>query len=132
VDRPHHQTALHRHETAQTAVAAFQLLANEPVTNVINAGAVVALERAAQQPERRQLGNELTRKAMFRKGLGDDRQRLFVDKARHCFLDHALLVGKQGLDVKEIDGVWRLHGFSSVSRGISGKSQVARCQERVD
>ena len=51
VNRKHDEAALHRDEAAQPAVAALEFLADQAVGHAVEAGAVVAIDGAAEQPE---------------------------------------------------------------------------------
>ena len=65
INRIHHQTALHRDEAAQAAVAALELLAYDAVADGIHARAVVALDGAAENAQFGNLLDELHREVVL-------------------------------------------------------------------
>jgi hypothetical protein len=58
----HAERALHGHERPESAVAAFELLHDEAVGDVVETGAAVALEVRAEHAELRHLGDQVVRK----------------------------------------------------------------------
>jgi hypothetical protein len=49
MNREHDETRLHRYEAAQAAIAALEFLANEAVTDTVEAGTVIAINRTTEQ-----------------------------------------------------------------------------------
>src|SRR5690606_12898229 len=94
VNRVHHKAALHRHETPEPAVASLQFLADQPVRDAVETGAVIALYGTAEQPEFRNLRNEFPWEVMVLEGLPNDRDDLRVDELADGILHHALFIGK--------------------------------------
>src|SRR5690606_17037356 len=94
VDGIHDEAALNRYETPKAAVAPLQLLADQPVRDAVETRAVVALDRAAEQPEFCDLGNEFPWKVMVLECLLDYRDNLRIDELADRVLHHALLVGQ--------------------------------------
>ena len=82
VDGKHAQPALHGIEAADGAVAALQLLRDQPAAHGAQAGAAVAFKLRAEHAQRGQLRNQFTGKAMLLEAFADDRQHLVVHKAR--------------------------------------------------
>src|ERR1700757_5010001 len=75
-DRIHAERGLHRDEAADPRVTALELLADEAVGDGVEARAVVAADRGAEQPLAREPWNQLARKAMLLEAALDDRQHL--------------------------------------------------------
>ena len=95
VDRVHDQRALHRHEAAQPRVAALQLLHDQAVGDVAQAGQAVLVDVGAEQAELGHLGHQVHREARLLVALLDDGHHLVVDEGAHAFADHALLFGER-------------------------------------
>ena len=104
-DRVHAERRLHRDETAQARIAAFEFLADEAIAHGVHARTAEALERAAEQAEPRELTDQFFRKGVILEMRPDDRQHGVVDEARHGVLHHALLFGERGADVVQVEGV---------------------------
>jgi hypothetical protein len=105
MDRVHDQAALDRNETSQTAIAAFELLADKPVANAVEAGAIVAVYRTAEQTEPRNLRNELAWKIMLLESVSHKRYDLLVDESGNGVLHHAFVVVEFRPYVKQIERI---------------------------
>ncbi len=103
VDRIHHQRALHARERADAAVAAFELLHDEPVAHVVEPGAPVLLGQVrAEHAELRHRRDEFLREAAGDVALADDRQHLLVDEPADGIAHGALVFGECGVDVEQV------------------------------
>jgi hypothetical protein len=105
MDREHDETRLHGDETPEPRVTAFELLADESVADAVHAGAVVALDRAAEQPEPGNLGDEVCGKLMLLECFAHHGDDLVVDEAPDRVLDHEFFFGEFGADVVEIERI---------------------------
>ena len=92
MNREHDQAALHRNETPEATVTALELLANEPITDAIQSGASIAINRAAEQTEFGNLGYQFTRKPMLFECFAHDGDCLLVNEAGDRILNHAFVV----------------------------------------
>ncbi len=104
VDRVHDEARLHRDERAQAGVAALELLHDQAVGDVVEAGQAVFGDRRAEEAHLGHLRDELPREAAFPGGLLDDREDLVVDPGAHGVADHALVLGQESVEV-EVVGV---------------------------
>ena len=143
VDRIHAQARLHRHEAAQAGIAALELLADQPVRDRVQAGAAVAVDRAAEQSELRDRGTSSRGKRSCSKhspmiGITWSSTN-FADGVLH----QPLLVAEHaanGVQVERIelggDWAWRCGGmadmgFSSAARMIAhGPDAALRSRRR--
>ena len=105
MDREHDEARLYGDEAAQTGIAALELLANKAVADTVHAGAVVALDRAAEQSEFGDLADQVLRELVLLEGFPHDGYDAIVDEAAHGVFDHGLVVGKFGLDIVEIERI---------------------------
>jgi hypothetical protein len=80
VDRTHGQAGLHADERVDAAVAAGQFQRDHAPGEPGQSGAAVALDRAAHDAERGQLGHQLERELGAFPVVVDDRQHLCVDE----------------------------------------------------
>ena len=92
-------------KTPQAAVAALQFPADESVADAVQAGAVVSVDRAAEQTELSDGGDEFVREAMRLESRTHERNRLRVDEAGDALGDHAFVVGEFRVDVEEIQRI---------------------------
>ena len=85
-------------------VAPLQLLHDEAVGHVVEAGAAVLLRQVgAEEPQLGHAGDELLGELPLDVGLADDRDEVLVDPGAHGVADRALLLGEEGVEVQEID-----------------------------
>src|SRR5690606_173863 len=126
VDRIHDEAALYGDEAAQTAVAALELLANQSVTDAIEAGAAVTRQRRTEQSEVCDLGNQLSGEAVLLKAFADNRQHALVDETCDRFADDQLVTIQQPADVQKVGGIQAHHapsktqlrrGFGDIPKG---------------
>src|SRR5215467_4700278 len=103
VDRVHHQAALHRRPRAQPGVAALELLHDQPVGNVAEPRAAVALERGAEHTELAELRDELDRKRAGTMVIGDQREELRLHPVADRVADHPVFFGQEALDRVVVD-----------------------------
>src|SRR6185312_137705 len=75
-DRVHHQRALHAHGRAITAVDALYLSGDEAITDIVDAGAAIALDGGPEEAESAHLVHDLAVKTFFAKRALDARQQL--------------------------------------------------------
>ena len=80
VNRIHHQRRLHGNETAQSGIAALELLSDETVFDVGHARAAVAFQARAEKPELGHLRDELHGELSFAVVLLDDGHDFSVDE----------------------------------------------------
>jgi hypothetical protein len=105
-DRVHAQRGLHRDEAADAAVAALELLADQPVADRVQAASAVLLgKRRAEQAQLRDFRHQFLREAPLVERVADDRQHPLVGEAGHGVLHRALLLRQQGTDVVQVVGV---------------------------
>ena len=103
VDRVHHQAALHRDEAAQPGVAALELLHDQAVGDVVQAGQVVLVDGGAEQVELGHLGHQLDRETAVAVALFDDRFEPLVDPGAHGVAHQALLFAQKIVDMQKIE-----------------------------
>src|SRR5262249_42348895 len=90
VDRIHHEPRLDAREGPETAIAALQLLVDQAVGDLAEAGAAVLLgQRRAEEAERRQPGNDLHREAALAKRLRHEWDVFVLDEAPRGVAHHA-------------------------------------------
>ena len=90
VDRVHHEPALDRRRRPEPRVAPLELLHDEPVGDVVEPGAAVALQGGPEHAQLAQLGKELDGKGRRPVVLGDDGQELRLHPVTHGVADHPL------------------------------------------
>ena len=79
MDRIHHERALHRGKGADAAVAALELLHDQAVGHVVEAGAAVFLgEIGAEEAQLRHSRDQLLREAPRGIALADDRHEMLI------------------------------------------------------
>src|ERR1700758_3240815 len=105
MDRGHAQRRLHRDETADARVAALELLADEPVTDGVKPGAVVAADRGAEEALAGEPRDQLARKAMLLEAALDDRQPRSAPQPGARVLHQPLLFGERGAYPEEIERI---------------------------
>ena len=116
-DREHGQRALDGHEAAGAAVARLHLHAGQAVGDRGGAGAAVALEVHAEQPEGRHLLGHLDREGARLEPLGDVGEHPVVDEPAHGVAQQALLVVQQAVEGQEVERI-ALPGRSGVGSGV--------------
>ena len=104
-DAAHYEAALHGHAAANAAVAALELLADETVRRVAQAGAAVVVQRRAEQTELGEPRHELDGKTFGGEAVGDERRDFAIDEARNRVADQPLVVAEQRSDVEEIERI---------------------------
>ena len=92
VDRVHDEARLHRHEAAQSRVAALQLLADQAVADAVHARAVIALDRRAQQPQFGDFADEMLWKLVLLEGFAHHGNDAIIDEPRHGVPYHGFVV----------------------------------------
>src|SRR5207249_11609914 len=112
----HDEAALHRGARAQPRVAALELLHDEPVGDVAEPGAAVALEGGAEDAQLAELGDQRDRKRAGAMMLGDDRDELRLDPVAHGVADHPLVLGQERFDAVVVHAPELLHGRPLYSR----------------
>ncbi len=122
IDGIHHQRRLHAHERAHAAVAALELLRDQPVFDVGHAGAAVALEIGAEEAEIAHRLDQLAGEASVAIALLDDGDEIVFDELARGIAHQALVVGEQRIEADEIDSAERegRHAWLSF-RQIRGK-----------
>ena len=94
VDRVHDQPRLDAHRRAVARIDALDLARDQPVGDVVDAGAAVALEGAAEQAERAHLVHDLAVEALVAVGLEDARHKPVLGEVARAVADHALVFRK--------------------------------------
>ena len=116
VDRMHAQRTLHAHEAANAGIATLQFLADQTVANRVEAATAVLLgQGGAQQAELGDLRHQFMGEAALVESVADDRDHALVGEPRHRVLDSTLLIGQQGTDVEQVEGI-QSHGGRSGRR----------------
>ena len=114
----HAQAALDGDKAAHAAVTPLQFLADKAVADVVQAGAAVAVNVAAEQAEGGELGHQLDGKAVILEGLGDNRQDALVDEPCDRVLHLPLVIGKERADVEEIELGWCGHASDTFTPSL--------------
>ncbi len=96
---------MHRYKASESAVSTLEFLANQAVAYAVEAGTVVTLNRAAEQAELSERGDQLAWKIMAFEGVAHQRSSLFLDKPGNAVLHHALIVGQFRADVEQIQRI---------------------------
>src|SRR5262249_30418109 len=78
VDRVHDEARLHAHRRAVAAIDALDLAGNEAVAHIIDAGAAIAVDGRAEEPQRAHLIHDLAVEALMPIGLEHPRHQLFL------------------------------------------------------
>src|SRR5206468_4579885 len=92
-----------RRHRAEPRVARLELLHDEPVGDVREPGAAVALDVRAEESQLAHAGDQRARKFLRRVALLDHGQRLPLDEAPDARPRHALLVSEELLDAVVVD-----------------------------
>src|SRR5919202_2980248 len=104
MDGRHRQTALYVQERRQASRAPCQLGYSQPVSHIIPPGApVLLLERATQDPDLPELGQQIERKLCFVPVLGGGGHNLLVDERPDLIADLGLLAREEPDYVYKID-----------------------------
>jgi hypothetical protein len=111
VDGVHAERSLHGHHRPQAAVGAFELLADEAVGDVVEAGAAIALQIGAEHAELGHARDELPRELLARVMRLDDRQRFALDEVTNGGADGALITGEQVVEPIVLDSDKRSHAL---------------------
>src|SRR5207249_11359463 len=102
-DGEHRERALHRGHRAQPRVARLELLHDEPVGDVGEPGAAVALQVRAEEAELGHARDERARELLLRVAALDPGQHLALDEAPHARPRHALLLAEELLQPVVVD-----------------------------
>ena len=108
-DRPHHEATLDRGETAQTAVAAFELLADQAVHGGRQTGATRSADARAEQSHRSEFADQLGRECAGSVVGTDQWQEAGRDEFADGLLGRTFLVGELAGEAVEVDTCVRLH-----------------------
>ena len=106
-DREHRERALHGDRAADPRVARLELEAGQAVGNGARARQAVAVEVHAEEPELRELRDDLAGKDALLEPVADVGHDLLADELPHGVADRLLLVVEKGVDRKEVVGVER-------------------------
>ena len=98
------------HERAEARIPRLQLEACESVADGVRAQASVTLEVHAQEPERAELERHVLRERARLEPPVDAREDLLADPFAHQVAHLSLLLGKQVVDIQEIERVGSHHG----------------------
>src|SRR5437667_8964878 len=122
MDCLYYERALHRRSRAQTRVAAFELLHDEPVRGVTNASAAVLLQIWSVETQCAHPRNEMFRKFPRAMARNDLRQDFLLHKTPCAITGGPFLVRKKLFDVVVIQ---RGHvvSFRSSARQFSGRQK---------
>ena len=116
VDRVHHERGLHRDERAQAGISALELLHDQTVGDVVEAGQTVVRERRAEEVHFRHLRNELGGELSLPGGLLDDRQDPVLDPAADGVADEPLLLGQEGVEAQVVHSfAWHFRARNAIS-----------------
>src|SRR5688572_30223006 len=110
MDGSHDEAALHGYAAAHATVAALELLADDAVGRVAEAGATVAVQSRAEQPQLGESRHDLARKSFRCETFGHDRRDLAVDESADGIADQPLVFAEQRCDVVEIERIRLRHG----------------------
>src|SRR5207244_9989518 len=102
---------LDRRHRAEARVAALELLHDQPVRDVVEPGAPVALERGAEDAEFAELRDQLNRESPRAVVLGDHREELGLHPVADRVTNHSLLFREEVFDLVVIDAAEFLHGL---------------------
>ena len=102
VNRKHRERALHRHQTADPAVAGLEFHARQPVRGRTRARAAVALEVHTEHSELAELVRELARQPGLFEPVADVRHHAVVDERPDGVADVAFLIREQVVDCEEV------------------------------
>jgi hypothetical protein len=120
VDRVHHQAALHRHERAQAAVAALELLVDQARSDIVQSRAsVLVRQRGAEHAQLGQLRHDLHRERAGLEVRHHARDVALADPRAHGVAHHALVFGELLVELQEIELAESFH------RGSKGRGTPA-------
>jgi hypothetical protein len=102
VDRIHDQRRLHADEAADAGVAALELLGDEAVFDVGEAGAAVALDGRAEEAELAHGLDEFAREAAVAVALLDDGDEVVFDEIACGVAGEQLVFRKQAVEAEKV------------------------------
>jgi hypothetical protein len=120
MDRVHDEPALNGGEGAEAGVSALELLHDEPVGDVVESRAAIALEGGPEDAHlAERLGDLQGERALSMMG-GHDGHELLLHPVADGVPHHPLLLREQGLDAVVVDAAKALHRAVPSTRGWSG------------
>src|ERR1019366_2267689 len=102
VDGVHDQRALHRNETAHAGIRALQLLHDQAVLGMAQAGAAVAFQVGAQKPQFRHLRHNLRRETPVAVAIANQWQYPFLGEPPRGLPHHQLLFTEERVDAEVV------------------------------
>ena len=103
VDGVHREAALHRDKTAQSGVAALELLHDQPVFDVAQPGAAVAGNVRAEESEIGDRRCQFVRECPVAEVLRDQRHELILDELSRGLPHQQLFLAQQRVELHEVD-----------------------------
>ena len=124
VNGVHAEAALHRDETAERGVSALELLHDQAVFDIAQAGAAVAMEIGPEEAEVSDWTGQLVGKSAVAEVLRDLRNELVLHELTRFPANEQLLLAQQRIEIHEINALEFEHG--SPERSIVAR----RCPPR--
>ena len=120
VDRLHGERGLHRHGGAEAGIDPLQFARDQPVADVIEAGAAVFLRNGrAEQPERAHLALDRRVVALVAVGFDHTRQQLLLRIVARGVAHHALFFGQFAFEIE---------GIVPLERGVLDGGALRPCR----
>ena len=98
MDRVHDQARLHAHGRAVAAVHPLDLARDQPVGDVVDPGAAIALDGRAEQPQLPHLGHDLAVETLVPVSLQDARHQPILAVGPRGVAQHALFLAELVLE----------------------------------
>jgi hypothetical protein len=102
---------LHRGEGAEAGIAALELLHDQPVSDVVEAGEVILLDRRAEEAHLGHLRNEVHGELLFAVGVLDDRNHFLIHEVANGLPYHQLFFAEERVDFEIVDAWETGHGI---------------------
>ena len=103
IDRVHHQRRLHRHQRAEAGIHPLDLARDQPVTDIIQAGAAVFLrDGRADQAERAHFADDIGIEFAVAIGREHAREQLLLRIIARGVAHHALFLGELAFEAERI------------------------------
>ena len=99
----HAEAALHRDETAERGVSALELLHDQAVFDIAQAGAAVAMEIGPEEAEVSDRTGQLVGKSAVAEVLRDLRNELVLDELTRCLANEQLFLAQQRIEIHEVN-----------------------------
>src|SRR5579883_1210495 len=121
MDRVHHEARLHAHRRTIGAVDALDLARNQPVTDIIDPGATIALDRRAEKTERAHFADDVAIEIFAAVGVADARHQFLLGIGAGAVAHHSFFFAELFFEQQRVGPV-KDGSRRGRSRSVEGSS----------